>query len=180
MRIKEIAFLIVYLSLLVVVLMFFGVSYTSGNSMYPTIKNDTVLIINRVMEPTYDDIVNIWSDILEKDLCKRVIGLEGDTIEIRDGVVYRNGEALDESFNDDTETNMSTVTVGKNEVFVMGDNRNNSTDSRDLGTMPIDNIEGVCFLNTGIDKSVFVIGIVSILGVAFVLTVLRERKCKFS
>lgn len=176
MKIKEVVFSIVYVVMLIVVVSLFGISYTSGNSMYPTVENDEVLIINRFIEPKHGDIVNIWSDILEKDLCKRVIGLEGDTIEIVDGVVYRNGEELDEPFNEDTSTNMEEFTVGKDEVFVMGDNRNNSTDSRDLGCMPMKNIKGVCVCITGIPKGVFVTLILTILVALFASIVIKERR----
>ena len=176
MKIKEVVFSIVYVVMLIVVVSLFGISYTSGNSMYPTVENDEVLIINRFIEPKHGDIVNIWSDILEKDLCKRVIGLEGDTIEIVDGVVYRNGEELDEPFNEDTSKNMEEFTVGKDEVFVMGDNRNNSTDSRDLGCMPMKNIKGVCICITGIPKGVFVTLILTILVALFASIVIKERR----
>ena len=176
MKIKEVVFSIVYVIMLIVVVSLFGISYTSGNSMYPTVDNGEVLIINRFIEPKHGDIVNIWSDILEKDLCKRVIGLEGDTIEIVDGVVYRNGEELDEPFNEDTSTNMEEFTVGKDEVFVMGDNRNNSTDSRDLGCMPTKNIKGVCICITGIPKGVFVTLILTILVALFASIVIKERR----
>lgn len=176
MKIKEVVFSIVYVVMLIVVVSLFGISYTSGNSMYPTVDNGEVLIINRFIEPKHGDIVNIWSDILEKDLCKRVIGLEGDTIEIVDGVVYRNGEELDEPLNEDTSTNMEEFTVGKDEVFVMGDNRNNSTDSRDLGCMPMKNIKGVCICITGIPKGVFVTLILTILVALFASIVIKERR----
>lgn len=176
MKIKEVVFSIVYVVMMIVVVSLFGISYTSGNSMYPTVENDEVLIINRFIEPKHGDIVNIWSDILEKDLCKRVIGLEGDTIEIVDGVVYRNGEELDEPFNEDTSTDMEEFTVGKDEVFVMGDNRNNSTDSRDLGCMPMKNIKGVCICITGIPKGVFVTLILTILVALFASIVIKERR----
>lgn len=176
MKIKEVVFSIVYVVMLIVVVSLFGISYTSGNSMYPTVENGEVLIINRFIEPKHGDIVNIWSDILEKDLCKRVIGLEGDTIEIVDGVVYRNGEELDEPFNEDTSTNMKEFTVGKDEVFAMGDNRNNSTDSRDLGCMPMKNIKGVCICITGIPKGVFVTSIFTILVALFASIVIKERR----
>lgn len=176
MKIKEVVFSIVYVVMLIVVVSLFGISYTSGNSMYPTVENGEVLIINRFIEPKHGDIVNIWSDILEKDLCKRVIGLEGDTIEIVDGVVYRNGEELDEPFNEDTSTDMEEFTVGKDEVFVMGDSRNNSTDSRDLGCMPTKNIKGVCICITGIPKGVFVTLILTILVALFASIVIKERR----
>lgn len=180
MKIKELVFPIVYILGLLLVVSLFGISYTSGSSMYPTIKDGTVLIINRVIEPKHGDIVNVWSDILEKDLCKRVIGLEGDTIEIRDGVVYRNDEKVDEPFNEDTTTNIEKFTVGKGDVFVAGDNRNHSTDSRTLGCMHMNDIKGVCVLNTHIPKAVFITAISTIMVAVFASVFIKEREARNS
>ena len=58
--------------------------------MNPTIKDGTVLIVNRFAKADYDDIITVYSDELDKILLKRVIGKEGDIIKIKDGVVYRN------------------------------------------------------------------------------------------
>lgn len=76
---------------------------------------------------------------------KRIIGVEGDHIEIKDGKVYRNGEELIEEYlSDGVETISKVYTdviVPKDCVFVMGDNRPHSTDSRDFGCVPISKIE---------------------------------------
>lgn len=75
---------------------------------------------------------------------KRVIGIEGDTIEIKNGEVYRNGIKLEEDYIKEpikTDLNIK-VTVPKGHVFVMGDNRNNSADSRHIGPIPISHVVG--------------------------------------
>ena len=85
-----------------------------------------------------------------EDLIKRVIGLPGETIETRDGVVYIDGEQLDEPYLEpDTFTGNleEPITVPEGEVFVLGDNRGNSSDSRFIGPIPIDSIEGRAFAN---------------------------------
>ena len=69
---------------------------------------------------------------------KRIIGVAGDTIKIEDGKVYLNGELLDEPYLNE---GMTTVTVPDGYVFVMGDNREHSTDSRSFGCIPVDKIE---------------------------------------
>ena len=78
---------------------------------------------------------------------KRVIGLPGDHIEIRDGKVYLNGEEFQESYiqsgvvTDNGHGNCTNITVPKNCVFAMGDNRAQSSDCRRFGCIPLDKIE---------------------------------------
>lgn len=83
-----------------------------------------------------------------KDLIKRVIAVGGDTIEAREGLVYVNGEAVDEDYLEPgTPTdNLPRQTVPKGHVFVMGDNRTNSEDSRIFGAIDEDDIVGRAFI----------------------------------
>lgn len=82
------------------------------------------------------------------DLIKRVIGLPGDVVEGRDNQVFINGEALIEPYLDDDVviSDFSPVEVPTEHVFVMGDNRSNSSDSRVFGPINVDRIEGEAFL----------------------------------
>lgn len=76
---------------------------------------------------------------------KRVIGLPGDTLEFKDGHVWRNGKELDEPYMRDGSMNYTRSTpvkIPEGHVFVMGDNRNHSTDSRFIGPVPIDHVLG--------------------------------------
>jgi signal peptidase I len=74
--------------------------------------------------------------------------VEGDTVEGKDGRVYVNGDPIDEPYlPDGSETApFGPVDVGEDEVFVMGDNRSNSDDSRNFGPVPADSIVGHAFL----------------------------------
>lgn len=78
-------------------------------------------------------------------LVKRVIGTPGDVVDIRDGTVYLNGEPLDEPYakgiTEEGSLNLP-VKVGKHQLFVMGDNREHSFDSRDFGLIDISHVEG--------------------------------------
>ncbi|MEG0772470.1 signal peptidase I [Clostridium sp.] len=123
-----------------------------GQSMYPTLNsgehNDRV-IIEKYKHYTKDykrgDIIILKSDKIDKDiLIKRIIGLPGETVEIKQGKVYVNNELLTEAYlPGDIITNPSMkVHVEDGHVFVLGDNRDNSTDSRMLGIIPIDDIIG--------------------------------------
>lgn len=82
---------------------------------------------------------NIW--------VKRVIGKPGDVLEFKDGGVYRNGKKLDEPYIKEQMLipQKETITVPTGHVFAMGDNRNNSKDSRYIGAVPIDHILGKKF-----------------------------------
>lgn len=75
---------------------------------------------------------------------KRVIGKPGDVLEFKDGKVYRNGIALEEPYINGSMNYTSTekITVPEKHVFVMGDNRNSSSDSRNIGCVPLENVVG--------------------------------------
>ncbi|KZE52385.1 S26 family signal peptidase [Brevibacillus parabrevis] len=80
---------------------------------------------------------------------KRVIGKPGDVLEFKDNQVYRNGTVLNEPYIKETMEYVSDgkVTVPANHIFVMGDNRNHSTDSREIGFIPLDHIMGTMIQN---------------------------------
>ncbi|ARK30586.1 signal peptidase I [Halalkalibacter krulwichiae] len=82
---------------------------------------------------------NIW--------IKRVIGEAGDTIEFKDGSIYRNGDILMEDYiKEEMLVENEKFVIPKEHVFVMGDNRNNSSDSREIGPVPIENVVGKVIL----------------------------------
>jgi signal peptidase I len=84
----------------------------------------------------------------EQDFIKRVIAVGGDTIEGRSGIVFLNGEALAEPYlPEGTQTSdFGPTTVPEGMIFVMGDNRGNSDDSRNFGPVPVDTVVGKAFL----------------------------------
>ena len=106
--------------------------------------------IYRFTEPERGDIIVFQSvDNPDEDLIKRVVGLPGDTIAVRRGKLVLNGEPQKEPFTNKNLPDRSfyaKITVPKGHVFVMGDNRGNSADSRVFGPLPKKNIEGEAFL----------------------------------
>ena len=138
-----------------------------GESMLPTLNDadstfalkiqsdyaygDIVIIDSRIGEPRswldpvreHPLVARLFGEPAEYLWVKRVIGKPGDTIEFRDGLVVRNGEALEEPYVlEPMRASAEAVTVPEGRLFVMGDNRNNSTDSRAIGSIPLDNVIG--------------------------------------
>lgn len=115
-----------------------------GPSMQPNFHDGDFLIVSRINyllgEPEHGDIaVFHFPDGPEKDYIKRIIGLPGDTVEMHQGVVLVNGIKLNEPYINEQECQTSCdrepITLGADEYFVMGDNRNHSSDSRAFGTV---------------------------------------------
>ncbi|MDN4523441.1 signal peptidase I [Fictibacillus fluitans] len=127
-----------------------------GESMMPTLHNRDRLVVNKLDKPERFDIV-VFKATETKDYIKRVIGLPGDTIEYKHDTLYVNGKPMNEKYlkpykkqtKDGDLTYDFTLfevtgkqTVPKGQVFVMGDNRRHSSDSRNIGTVDMDEIIG--------------------------------------
>ncbi len=127
-----------------------------SESMVPTLEvGDRVLankFIYRFTEPARGDVVLFDSveEGSEDTLIKRVAGVEGDEIRVQGGTLFVNGEPQDEPYLNqyvpDQSTPYGPETVPKDHVFVLGDNRGNSGDSRVFGPVPVENIKGEGFL----------------------------------
>lgn len=130
-----------------------------GSSMFSTLETNDRVFVNklsyRLHDPRRGDVVVLHqvTGASERDLIKRVIALPGETIEMRNCVVFIDGRALVEPYLDpevvtptDCGSNFDRVFVPEDEVFVMGDNRGGSQDSRDIGTVSNDDLVGRAFV----------------------------------
>jgi signal peptidase I len=147
---------------LVVKTFLFQAFYIPSASMEPTLEKGDRVLVNKLSYDLHDigrgDVVvfelppdKVGPDGI-KDLIKRVVGLPGEVIETRDGIVYIDGDRLEESYlPEGTLTDTPPIerqTVPEDHIFVMGDNRDNSADSRqpDRGPIPIDDVIGRAFI----------------------------------
>jgi len=129
-----------------------------GNSMHPTYQNGEYLMANKLLykfnEPQRGDVIIFkYSDT--QDFIKRVIGLPGDKVMLKDGHIYINDKLVDESsyLSNSIYTNGGeflhegeTTTVPEGQYFVCGDNRPHSSDSRTFGPITKENIKGKAWL----------------------------------
>ena len=119
-----------------------------GNSMEPNLHNGQYLIIEkmsyRFSEPQRGDIIVFhYPSNPKRDFIKRIIGLPGETVQVQRGQIFTNGKPLPESYQPNEGTyNWGPGLIGEDEYFVLGDNRNNSSDSHSWGTLPRDLIVG--------------------------------------
>ncbi|MFD1395669.1 signal peptidase I [Kroppenstedtia eburnea] len=146
------AILVAAILMLVVRVFLFAPYEVHGESMYPTFKGKELLIVNmwiyHVSEPEYGDIV-VFHTEEDRDFIKRVIGKPGDRIAVEGGRVIRNGKPLTEPYirkdpfaGPQVKRRMPETVVPKGHLFVLGDNRSNSRDSRDLGAIKVSEVVG--------------------------------------
>ena len=151
--------------------------FIPSESMLPTLQVGDRVIVNKfvynfrdpehseiivfenpnLQQPSRNPVSAVWHWLIEglgfasdpnKDFIKRVIGEPGDTVEVRRGNVFVNGERLEEPYarSQGDRSDFGPETVPEDAVFVMGDNRANSQDSRVIGPIPLDNVVGQAFV----------------------------------
>lgn len=136
---------------------FFTPIVVDGASMEPTLQDENRMIVTKIGEPKRFDVI-VFHATEDQDYVKRVIGLPGDRIEYKDDTLYINGTPYDEPYLDEAkqeltdreltnsftlrETPVQSDVVPEGHLFVMGDNRRFSKDSRHIGAIPIEKVVG--------------------------------------
>lgn len=123
----------------------FDIVTVSGRSMNNNLRSgDLIVVVKADAEITRFDVV--LAKVGRQNMIKRVIGLPGEVVEIKDGFVLINGEQIQSEFNYITEhagVAEDPILLGENEYFLMGDNRSESYDSRDFGAVGHSQIKGI-------------------------------------
>jgi len=143
-------------TLVLSVILFVGINAISarirvdGSSMEPTLHSGQFVIVNRVgykfgSPETGDVVVFHFPRDPDQEYIKRIIGLPGDHLRVSDGKVTVNGQILDEPYIAASPRYNGDWEVDEDHLFVLGDNRNNSSDSHNWGSVPMENVIGEAF-----------------------------------
>jgi len=144
-------------TIILAVVLFFAINAVSarvrvdGFSMLPTLQDGEYVLVNRLayrnnLPVRGDIIVFVSPQAPDLDLIKRVIGLPGDTVKIFNGKVQVNDQMLDEPYIAAAPIYNGEWNVPEGNLFVLGDNRNDSSDSHAWGLLPIENVIGKAIL----------------------------------
>ena len=120
-----------------------------GSSMVPTLQPGDKIFVNKFLALEGDlkrgDIAVIKTDKEERTLIKRIVALEGDTVSVKDGKLFLNGDPVEENYINEPYIiyTLEETTIDKGCCFVLGDNRNDSKDSHVFGEISISDIKGI-------------------------------------
>jgi signal peptidase I len=149
--IRDIAIII---AILIIVRMFISPVNVVGTSMENTLSEGNLILTEKLLYRGHEKIGDIVTMKSEDDtilggelLVKRVIGLPGDTVEAKNGIVYVNGEKLDEPYAKGLTPDIEKTKIEEGYIFLLGDNRENSLDSSELGPMRRSGITGHPFFS---------------------------------
>lgn len=113
-----------------------------GDSMNKTFKNGDILILYKLSKINRFDVIVLHEEKNNEKIIKRVIGMPGDTVAIKDGEIYINDEKIDDEYAYGMTSDYDRITLKSDEYFILGDNRLISKDSRYFGPIKEKEIKG--------------------------------------
>ncbi len=114
----------------------------SGQSMYPNLKGKEILLLSKLSDFERYDIIVLDRNVSKDHLVKRVYGLPGETIKAKDNKLYINDKKIADDYGYGVTSDFGPTKLGKDEYFVLGDNRIISLDSRGIGAIKKNQISG--------------------------------------
>lgn len=148
-----------------------------GQSMEPTLHDGDSVVVCRLLKPEAGNIVVAKSDTLKEDLIKRVIAVGTDSIEIDGSTVKVNNKKISEDYiKEPFDSYVSKTVLDKGTYWLMGDNRNHSSDSRMLGTFRSSDLDGVVIANlSDIGITYYVYNLIRF-GIQIILLIILMRR----
>ncbi len=142
--IKEyVPYIIIIIAVILIRTFLFTPIKVNGKSMYPTLKPNEIMILNKI---GLNKGINRWDIVVVKEdnkyIIKRVIGLPNESVAYIDGKLYINKKEVEDNYSKTTTRDFNEIYLKDNEYFVMGDNRIKSADSRMIGPVTKDQILG--------------------------------------
>lgn len=142
-KVKEIIPYIIIIIIVIVIRTFIMTPVkVDGDSMYNTLSNNDILILYKLSSIDRFDIVVLKESDNNETIIKRIIGLPGDKIKIRNNKIYVNNKIIEDKYAYGQTSDYDEITLGEDEYFVLGDNRLISKDSRYFGAIKKDDIKG--------------------------------------
>lgn len=143
-KLKEfLPYIIILLAVIFIKLFIVSTVRVTGNSMYPTLHNNDIMILNKI-KYNFESVKRFDIVVIRYEnhyIIKRIIGLPGEKIEYKDNILYIGGKKVNDKYNSIHQDDFSE-TLDDDEYFVMGDNRGDSLDSRIIGPIDKDDILG--------------------------------------
>ena len=136
-----IPYVIIFIVVVLIRTYLFTPIIVSGPSMQPTLDGGELMILNK-LDDKFERFDVVVVDIGYEDIIKRIIAMPGESISCENGIIYVNGRKQDESYSKGITNDFEKVILAEDEYFVMGDNREDSKDSRHLGPIKKHKIKG--------------------------------------
>ena len=142
-KIKEISPYVLIVVVIVVIRVFIATPVkVDGDSMYNTLNDNDIVLLSKLSSIDRFDIIVLKENDNNATIIKRVIGMPGDKVKIRNNKIYINNKIIEDEYAYGETSNYDEITLGDDEYFVMGDNRNISLDSRYFGLVQGTDIQG--------------------------------------